>query len=319
MVTWRWLTILAFVAGAAHAAEPQLPNEKQLPTWTQSPLNGHWYGLTDPGTWSQVSDQASDWGGELAAVQDQAEQDWMAATFDVGHPKLYFGLYQDLADPGYSEPSGGWKWTSGEPLGLINWGTNEPNDWNFGEHVGEFSLLSNGWWNDIDGNIPQPGIAELISADCNGNNLPDIYEIAVGLVSDANLNGVPDSCDPQGQWLDLGNALAGSSGVPSLVGTGALFGNDAVSLDLANAKPFALSFLVLGLSNLSIPFKSGVLVPNPDFLLPITVDGFGVASLSTLWPVGVPSGATFYSQFWISDPAGPAGFAASNGLSGTTP
>jgi len=124
---------------------------------------------------------------------------------------------------------------------------------------------------------------------------------------------------PFDPWLDLSSGLAGSAGVPSLIGTGDLAGNDPVSLDLSNANPFALSFLVLGLSNLSIPFKGGVLVPAPDFLLPLTVDGFGVASLSTLWPVGVPSGATFYSQFWISDAAGPAGFAASNALSGTTP
>ena len=28
----------------------------------------------------------------------------------------WIGLYQDVNDPNYSEPSGGWKWVDGSPL-----------------------------------------------------------------------------------------------------------------------------------------------------------------------------------------------------------
>jgi hypothetical protein len=37
------------------------------------------------------------------------------------------------------------------------------------------------------------------------------------------------------------------------------------------------------------------------------------------WPAGLPSGFTFILQCWQKDPAGVAGFSASNGLGGTTP
>ena len=40
----------------------------------------------------------------------------------------WIGFYQDLNDPNYSEPSGGWKWIDGTPLSYSNWAANEPND-----------------------------------------------------------------------------------------------------------------------------------------------------------------------------------------------
>jgi hypothetical protein len=129
----------------------------------------------------------------------------------------------------------------------------------------------------------------------------------------------PGALDPVGEWLDLGNALAGTAGLPSCEGTGFLAGNDPIALNLANARAFAPSWLVLGLSDLSAPFKGGVLVPMPDLPLAFTTDGFGEAELSALWPPGVPSGESFWSQWWVQDPVGPKGFAASNALKATTP
>ena len=50
--------------------------------------------------------------------------------------------------------------------------------------------------NPIDsGDINQNGIADACEADCNGNSIPDSYEILTGLMVDCNLNGVPDTCD----------------------------------------------------------------------------------------------------------------------------
>ena len=43
----------------------------------------------------------------------------------------WVGLYQDVNDPDYSEPAGGWKWLDGkkeEKLGSNIWVNNEPND-----------------------------------------------------------------------------------------------------------------------------------------------------------------------------------------------
>ncbi len=39
--------------------------------------------------------------------------------------------------------------------------------------------------------IPPPGAPER---DCNGNGIEDAIDIATGVSSDANLDGVPDEC-----------------------------------------------------------------------------------------------------------------------------
>lgn len=127
------------------------------------------------------------------------------------------------------------------------------------------------------------------------------------------------SASGAGFWVDLGLGLAGTTGIPVLVGEGQLVCGTPTTLELAGALPSAPSWLVLGLMNLGAPFKSGTLVPTPDILLPFMVDAQGMATASATWPAGVPPNSTFYSQWWIQDPGGAMGFAASNGLSGTTP
>ena len=73
------------------------------------------------------------------------------------------------------------------------------------------------------------------------------------------------------------------------------------------------------LSAITAPFKGGVLVPNPDVLLgALPVDGNGDIELSASWPPGVPPGLPLWMQAWVSDPSGPVGFTASNGIMGTT-
>ena len=77
---------------------------------------------------------------------------------------------------------------------------------------------------------------------------------------------------------------------------------------------------VLGLAQLSAPFKGGVLVPSPDLIVgPVPLDGVGSLSTTFAWPAGLPTGTELFWQTWISDVAGPIGFAATNGLRSTTP
>jgi formylglycine-generating enzyme required for sulfatase activity len=52
-------------------------------------------------------------------------------------------------------------------------------------------VASGGGSADLD----QNGVPDECQADCNGNDLPDSYEIAAGLVPDCNGNGVLDTCD----------------------------------------------------------------------------------------------------------------------------
>jgi len=123
------------------------------------------------------------------------------------------------------------------------------------------------------------------------------------------------------RWLDLGNGLAGTGGVvPRLSGAGELLGNDLVTITLEDALPSSSAYFVLGGTSVALPFKQGVLVPSVDVLLPnLPVDGLGGLEFSFTWPPGVVGGVTLYYQYWIVDAGGPVGFAASNGLSSTTP
>lgn len=123
-----------------------------------------------------------------------------------------------------------------------------------------------------------------------------------------------------GPFSDLGSALAGEKGEPELTGIGTLAGGSPLSLRVTSATPFAPARLIVGAQLLQAPFKGGVLVPSPALVLPpLPTDAVGKLVLSTTWPPALPSGVSIYSQAWITDAAGPAGFAATNGLRLTTP
>ena len=122
-----------------------------------------------------------------------------------------------------------------------------------------------------------------------------------------------------GSFVDLGNGLAGVSGVPTLTGSGSLIAADPVTVTLANAKASSLSFLILGFSRWDAPFKGGTMVPSTDLLFAIPTDATGGFQLQTLFPAGVPPDLHFYVQAWIADPAAVKGMSASNALEVITP
>lgn len=121
-------------------------------------------------------------------------------------------------------------------------------------------------------------------------------------------------------WTNLGNALAGTNGLPTLAGGGNLTAGSPITVTLANARPNSSALLVTGLSQLNAPFLGGVLVPNvatTNFVLPLATNSSGAILLPTTWPSGIPAGTTIVLQYWIVDPVGVFGVAASNGLLGT--
>ncbi len=121
-------------------------------------------------------------------------------------------------------------------------------------------------------------------------------------------------------WTDLGNGLAGIGGMPRLTGAGCLLPDSAMELRLDNALPMSPAFLVVGFSEINVPFKGGTLVPSVD-LDPFAFQTSALGSLviPATWPTGVPSGLSFFMQFWILDAPPPPTFAASNGIRATTP
>lgn len=125
---------------------------------------------------------------------------------------------------------------------------------------------------------------------------------------------------PPTPWQDLGQGLAGTHGIPALTGLGQLVPGSPVGLTLKGALEDSVTALVMGLGPLGASFKGGTLVPRPDVIVAgIPIDGIGGVTIGGTWPAGVPSGASFWSQHWISEPLAIAGLAASNGLRGTAP
>ncbi|MFT7464395.1 MAG: hypothetical protein ACI9EF_002751 [Pseudohongiellaceae bacterium] len=121
-------------------------------------------------------------------------------------------------------------------------------------------------------------------------------------------------------WTDLGMGLAGAGGTPSLVGSGTLAAGSSWGLSVHGAAASTPVAFIVGLAQLSLPFKGGVLVPSPDIILTGFTSGpNGWLAVGDTWPAGIPAGVSVYQQAWITDPSGPSGFAASNGVASLTP
>ena len=121
-------------------------------------------------------------------------------------------------------------------------------------------------------------------------------------------------------WTDTGGALPGEPGDPLFFGTGVLSAGSVDAIVLANAAPSAIAGLFLALSSTPVPFKGGLLQPNP-FLGPfpgVTTAGGGIAIPFTV-PAGIPSGTAIWLQWAIQDAGAVQGVALSNAIRGDTP
>ncbi len=89
----------------------------------RNPANGHDYYLLSPGDWQRAEDSSQRLGGHLVTVDDQAELDWLAATFPGGggSDPLWIGLNDHAVEGSFEWADGGsssiapWPWASGEP------------------------------------------------------------------------------------------------------------------------------------------------------------------------------------------------------------
>ena len=123
-----------------------------------------------------------------------------------------------------------------------------------------------------------------------------------------------------GDWIDLGNGLPGTTGTPSLSGSGILAGGSKAALMLAHAKPSALGMLFVSQLSAPVPFKGGTLVPFPPLLSFVLVTPpDGSLPIAFTWPSGVPANTAIWFQYAIADPAAIQHVALSNALKATTP
>lgn len=163
---------------------------------TQDGGNEHWYMAfhsSHAWLWEDARRMATAAGGYLVTVGSAAEQAFLRANTVGGNGYSYVtGLYQDVNDPAYSEPAGGWKWSNGEALTYWPFCAGEPNassaDDNFavawGGSLG-FCL------NDCVRCNQNTALVEF-SADCNGDGLVDFGQVRSGLLPDANGDLIPD-------------------------------------------------------------------------------------------------------------------------------
>lgn len=121
-------------------------------------------------------------------------------------------------------------------------------------------------------------------------------------------------------WDNLGSALAGTYGLPQLVGTGWLTAGTTLTLTATSLLENQSAAIIAGFSAINAPFKGGVLVPAVDLLLTGLPTGpLGQVLLTATWPAGIPSGFHIYLQLWLADPAGAQGYSATNAVRGTAP
>jgi len=146
----------------------------------------------------------------------------------------------------------------------------------------------------------------VISLDCLSG--PGVLDVT-------NFTFLPDV------WTDLGGALEGSAGDPLLNGLGPLIADTSWTLSLVDANPSSAAWLIVSPAILSAPFKGGTMVPDPGvsavFLL-LGTSPLGRIVFGGDWPAGIPAGVPLVMQYWIADPAGPVGWAASNGVTRVT-
>ena len=117
-------------------------------------IDDHHYFLKDElMSWIDAKNYGDQIGVSMYIINSSDEENEVYANLPLTGNNGFgylIGLYQDINDPGHSEPNGGWKWVDGTSLTYSNWETNEPNNANNGEDYGQFDWQGGGTkWNDI--------------------------------------------------------------------------------------------------------------------------------------------------------------------------
>lgn len=113
---------------------------------------------------------------------------------------------------------------------------------------------------------------------------------------------------------DLTPALAGFGGVaPSGQSKGLTYEGFPNAFTIEDARPLATTWLIIGLTAITAPFKTGVYYPSPDISLPFLSDVSGEAVLPYVWP-DATGPFTLHGQFWVQDADAPAGWASTGGF-----
>ena len=287
-----------------------------------NPNNGNYYRLvTGQVDWQTAKAEAESamfngMAGHLVTISDQAEADWLVAEFAGARP--WIGLFQDINDPGYSEPGGGWKWVTGEPLTYTNWAPGEPSDNSASGGSEEYAeLFGSTEWNDAELNHLQTTsyIIEWGMGSGVGTTFCDPMDV--------NSTGQPtrlvasNSMDAlSGIHLDANQGPPGEFGY-FLIGTassepGISISNGRLCLSVTGGNSFG-RYNASGLLNSVSQFDAMGDLQN---FVGTSSTGFGYDVPLTVPISGSPqimAGETWHFQLWHREAAGASNF--SNGVS----
>ena len=127
-----------------------------------NPANGHLYVLLDNSNWTDAQATAQSLGGNLATINNQAEQDWIWSKWGGGSEAngLWIGL-NDLTMAGTPI------WSSGAPISFTLWGPDEPTQEERETVVALWGDYDGGW-NDLQdaptatpSKVPLFGVVEV--------------------------------------------------------------------------------------------------------------------------------------------------------------
>lgn len=121
--------------------------------------------------------------------------------------------------------------------------------------------------------------------------------------------GAPGHAGGKGRMVVFDD-LDHSGGMPRLEPHGTVDPGMPWIADIAHGLPHGIALLILGASEVSLPFHGGVLVPSTDWLLVERLDMAGSLHLDGHWPSDTTATEDLWVQAWLIDPAGPQGWSA---------
>lgn len=162
-----------------------------------NPANGHYYeAVFSDGNWLDVKIAAEAMffmgvAGHLATITSQNENIFIGTTF-LNTP-YWLGGFQNVNNPDYSEPAGGWEWITGEPFIYTNWGASEPNDSPSNEDGIEFGES----WNDLKRIHPRNFIVEFDSLSIDITAVPNPATVGSPLAILLGVSNLGDGFDAE--------------------------------------------------------------------------------------------------------------------------
>ena len=265
------------------------------------------------------------WNGPLARYTDMANYDfWIRRTLDGGTTWLAPQEVSDLEgtainvkEPRLVGPSK--TGTQDDDAFVIAWGT-ETNVYEGLELATPLDIMITRTFDQgatFEPVVPM-AMADTEEFESQLRTTDDVSTVAaVWMDSDGTVADVMFGWSSP--WQDLGYALAGVNGEPTLRGDGPLAPNTPAEVRLRDAAPVALvAFLLSGEMN-PTPFRGGILVPIP-FIDVVTgfTNGTGGYTVPFQWPGIAVEGDAFVTQVIVADNHAIKNYAFSNALRGTS-